>query len=253
MLRRFNYTGRERIKREDVSIALTNAKPLREFDLRLALTEYKLAPEAKVFVEAYEKTALMRFDCGTVGEVKVPGDRKLTVFEGSEVVLFRIKVVDTGQKTILAEADSIIPLLPSESEEKRTPLLPIRGEQLGQRVWEVEFHAGSQDPPTLLINNRISDRTALVRSPEFMALALPAVFREILTRILILEDYAEMEDNEDWKCKWLRVGKQLLQPQLDPPTTSEDRPEWINRVVEAFCNRHLVFDRLVSTGKKEEA
>jgi len=116
MIRRFNYTGRKRILREDVPISLTGSKPIWGFDIDLTrITSYEFPPSARIYVEAYEQASYMRFDFGSVEKIApVSKDaRVLSEFEGSDGVRFRIKVVDASlDAKVLAEADGILPLPP---------------------------------------------------------------------------------------------------------------------------------------------
>ena len=245
MIRRFNYTGRRRIRREDVSIRLTGSRSVRGFEGQVLLGEYGLPPDAKVHIEAYEKTAVMRFRFGTVGSMSPPPEqeRKLLDFEGSDAIQFRVKVVDSGPRAgqLLAEAEGIFPVVPEEREEKRRPLLPTKYTELGEQVWRVEFPESSQSLPILQINSRVPDMTALVRSPLFVSFVLPAVLGEILNRILLVENHTELEDNSDWRSLWLLFGKRLAGG--DPPEDPEDAPEWVDEAVRAFCERQKAYTR----------
>jgi hypothetical protein len=253
MIRRFNYTGKQRIRREDVSIRLTTSKPVRSFEAQLLLGEYGLPGDAKVFIEAYEKTAVMRFPFGAVGSTSPPAGEKLklTEFEGSEAVRFRVKVVDSGGRAgrLLAEAEGIHPVFPEEKDEKRRPLLPVRYEVLGEQVWKVEFPESTQDNPILLVNVKIPDKTALVRSPLFVSLVLPAVLREILNQILLVEEYQELEDGSDWKSLWLRFAKRLAGG--DPPGEGQDPAEWVDAAVAAFCDKQKAHTRYAETQQEQ--
>src|SRR5688572_26183115 len=119
MPRRLNYTNRQKIKRQDVSIRLhRNAQGL-SFNADLRLAEYKLdrvTPPPRVFVEAYRSAAALwkRFDFGRVGTVRAPEDCSLNEFGVAEGVLFRVKVSAVGDDTLgrlVAEADAIRPQL----------------------------------------------------------------------------------------------------------------------------------------------
>src|SRR5438477_4242186 len=141
MIRRFNYTGRKKIVRDDVAIILTSDGSVKGFEANLSAlgdSKYNLPKDARLFVEAYERTAYMRFDFGTTGTITPPPReaRLLTEFEGSNGIRFRVKVVDCAHDAqLLAEADGILPLTPEESEQNKLPLLPVRSEDLGQEVW----------------------------------------------------------------------------------------------------------------------
>jgi hypothetical protein len=244
MLRRFNYTGRKKIAQDDVPVALQGTGASRTFDANLtavADAKYSLPKDARIFVEAYERTAYMRFNFGTVGYLTPPSpeSRLLTEFGDSAAVRFRVKVVHAGNDgQLLAVADGILPLATDETEQNKLPLLPVRSEDLGQEVWRIEFDQGPQNRPVLLINSNAGDKTAIVWSPAFVSLAWPALLREILTRILFVEEDFDLEDEEDWRAMWIQFGRTLLPTHEAPPVDEDDRAEWLSSVVEAFCNRY---------------
>lgn len=240
MIRRFNYTGRKRILREDVPISLTGSKPIWGFDIDLTgITSYEFPPNARIYVEAYEQASYMRFDFGSVEKITpVSKDaRVLTEFEGSDGVRFRIKVVDASlDAKVLAEADGILPLAPEETEQNKLPLLPVRHYDLGQELWRIDFEEGTENRPTLLVNKFIEDRTAFVRSPVFMSLAWPTILREILVRILVVDDYKELDERENWRCLWLNFARTFLPGRPLPPDQDQEAIyEWISDAVSAFC------------------
>jgi hypothetical protein len=93
-IRRLNYTGRKKIRREDVGIALhekPNAPATFDADLS-KLSEYKLPDDAVVSVEARLQTRWMRFPFGTVGAITPAADRTLTEFDSAEGMMFSVKV-----------------------------------------------------------------------------------------------------------------------------------------------------------------
>lgn len=254
MLRRFNYTGRKKLSREDIHIALTGAKPIWAFDADLSkLSDYQLPPDARVFVEAYEQAAYMRFDFGTVGSLIAPEApaRVLTEFEGSDNVHFRVKVVDpSAEAKLLAEADGILPLSQEEEDQKKLPLLPVRHQDLGQELWRIEFPEDTQSVPTLLVNVQIADRTAFVRAPAFMSLAWPSILREILTRVLKVENISSFDENDDWMGRWLQFARSLV-PGLAAPKNPDTADEWISSVVSAFAQKFTLLSKFQQEEKED--
>ena len=246
MIRRYNYTGRKAINRSDANVAIEE-NPLR-FHAALALGDYKLPADARVFVEAYRQTNWMRFDFGTVGTVKVPGDLRLSEFDTREGILFRVRVTATAnpEGRLLAEADQVSPVhhITETGEESREPLLPIKPADLGEEVFRVDF----DDRPLLLINNQFGDWRALAHSPFFVCMALPQALREILTRLLRVEQHFDTEDPSNWRARWLMFAAAL--PGSSDPPEEEDKDrfdDWINDAVAAFArmqgmkNRFNVF------------
>jgi hypothetical protein len=236
MIRRFNYTDRLRIRRSDVRIVLREQQGRLEFDADLrALADYDLAPDSFVFVEAYRQTNWMRFSFGQVGAITPASSRVLSQFDSPHGILFRVKVTPNGDvHTLLAEADRIPLAHPEQSEGERTPLLPVIPRKLGEEIYRLDF---SDDRPLLLINSEAGNYANIGKSPAFVSLVYPAVFREILIRVLLVERHDD-DNSDDWKSQWIRFA--LLHPGLgDLPDRDEleDRSDWIEKAVSAFAKR----------------
>lgn len=242
MIRRFNYTGRKLIDRADAQIVIEEA-PLR-FRARLQLDGYRLPKDARVFVEAYRQTTWIRFDFGTVSAVAPPDDCTLSSFEIRDGVLFRVKVTAASGSAIgrlLAEADQLPPVQSDDTDEPREPLLPVRGQDLGQEIFRVDY-TGSR--PILLINNTVGDWRALARSPSLTCLIYPHVLREVLTRIIQVEQHYELEPESDWRAQWLHFASQIPGGSEPPEDKNQDEAhDWIDGIVAAFGRMHHTADR----------
>lgn len=251
MKRTLNYTGRKAINHDDARISLrTQPGGQTSFDAQLSLAEYELPPEAPVFIEAYRQTTWMRFPWGTAGDIQPPDTRNLSEFETPDEILFRVKVVSRQvQGRLIAEADCIRPCDPGDDDEARIPLLPVKPQDLGDEAWKVEF----QSPVTrLLVNVSFGDVHSVARSPEFRALVYPAALRTILDRALC-ERYANGDlpsagEPEEWQNRWIRFCKRLpgMDADLDPFDLEEveQRQDWIDESVRAFCRREGLRDSL---------
>jgi len=238
MIRRFNYTGRVLIRRPDTRVTLTNAEPQFAFDVDLNLASYNLPPEARVFFEAYRQTTWMRFDFGRVGAIQRPDDRRLIEFDSPEGILFRVKVTAPGDRhTLLAEADRIPLVKTEEQETPRTPLLPVKPQKLGDEIYRLDF-SSPENRPLLLINSDAGEYSLIARAPAFMSLVYPAVFREVLTRVLVIDQHDDYDNPEDWRSQWVRFA--MLSPglgEIPKPDETEDRLDWIENAVSAFAKR----------------
>ncbi len=239
-VRRFNFTGRQSIKWQDAQITLyeQDRTAPAQFDADLDLTSYELEGNAGVYVEAYRQSVLMRFPYGTVDRVLPPSDRLLTGFDSANDVLFRVKVtsVETPQGLLLAEASGIRPRRPDQIEESRMPLLPVRPDpDLERQIYRLEF----SDHTTLLINPNVGNWPELARQPGFIALVYPAVLREILTRILVADQFKELDDPGNWQSQWLNYAMRLPGV-IEIPDDIEDKDacyDWVEEAVQSFCRR----------------
>jgi hypothetical protein len=248
-IRRLNYTGRKRLSRADLSITLyERPSGPAAFDIDLsALPRYELPADALVFVEARLRTRWMRFAFGSVGALASPADRRLTEFDSTDGVLFSVKVTSASGRPglMLAEAERIPVRRPGEGDERRTPLLPVKPDDIGNEVYRVDF---SGPAPTLLLNRAAGDKDTLARSPLFMSLVYPAVFREILNRIVYVEGLADADDDGDsWESRWLTFAQSLPGVGAVPEAEeSESLDHWIDGAVASFAKAQNMLDRFTA-------
>lgn len=245
MKRTFNYTGRKRIRREGISITLTrqNGRVVSFVVDRLDLDGLELPSDAKVYVEAYYRTELKRFDFGTVGD-RVSPSTDLTDMAYPENLKFRILVVNPLDGKLLAHADRIAPEEPAE----RRSILPVEFKDLDNEIWRVEYE-GDEGAPILCINNKIPNIQNIAKQdPQFLIYVYPAVVREILTHMVFIEGF---DQSVDWHRDWIRFSSSLnvqCPKSLDPQDNNLDKKiaheiakewvDWVDKVVSAFSNQY---------------
>jgi hypothetical protein len=244
-IRRFNYTGRTKIKLEDSMITILSENGKLEFDAQLSLDEYKFSSDARIFIEAYRQTSFMRFDCGKIGRIKLPADRGLHEFDYPEGILFRIRVTspDEPEGLLIGEADQIRPGIPDQIEQETFSLLPVKSDDsLGDQIFRVDF----SDYPILLINSQLGDWRSVCKAPVFISLAYPDILRQILVYILQVDEYTDTEDPQSWRSQWLRLASSLPSVgSLSPEDDAEMYEEWIESAVSSFCRKFRVTDKFM--------
>jgi hypothetical protein len=191
----------------------------------------------------------MRFPFGRVGAIVPSEDRRLVEFEAADGVLFRVRVTSAAGRhgVMLAEADRISARRPEEVEEYRTSLLPVRSCDLDQEVWRVDFNDG----PVLLINKSL-DKHAVANSHFFQSLVYPQAMREILTRILLLEDFPNREDHDDWRTQWLNFAESLPGVGETQEEDTDRFEDWIDSAVASFARRHGLLGLFATFWQREE-
>jgi hypothetical protein len=98
----------------------------------------------------------------------------------------------------------------------------------------------------LLINKAAGDKDAIVRSPLFMSIVYPAALREILNRIVLVEEYDDPDDDgESWQARWLKFATALPCVGPVPPKEDGDREQWIDDAVAAFAKQQAMLDRFI--------
>jgi hypothetical protein len=253
MLRKLNFTERAKIPRAAVHIALRRESDgVLAFDPSLDLSTLAAPKGSRVYIEAHYRTSYMRFDCGTLGDLVFPDNRRLAEIDSTNVVRFRVKVVDntTDERRIVAAADDITVSAESADGGARVSLLPVEFRDLGDVPWCVQFEASG---PVLELNNRIDGIERLARNDAaFFALVYPAAVREILTRILVVDEYEPADEADEWWSLWLRWARDLTDAPL-PEGDDDDRSAWIGEVVAGFCGRHRLIEKMHPRNGEEGA
>jgi hypothetical protein len=247
MIRKLNYTKRKKVARERVDIKLYNVGGIRSFDAVIDLDDLRLPSESRIYVEPYFKTSFMRFSFGTVGHQIPPVNRELHSLPDSDIVLFRVKVVDEAGETgkILALADGVPPSNLKDAPINKSGILPVNfdAEDLGEEIWRLNMNG---DIPVLDINRRIDERKELVRSGAFVALVYPNVVRMIAYDLAGV--YEEFSDGSmDWQGQWIRFIREVLGvtygPDIyavqddDEEEIDRKKDEWASFVSQAFCRK----------------
>jgi hypothetical protein len=244
MIRKFNYTGRKKIRRSDVRIdLLRDDNNRRYFNISLHLADLELPETARVFVEAYHRSGYQRFDIGTAGKLRIPDYRTLGSISASALPLFRVKVVDktSSHGRILASVDKVRPASVDDQPVGSRSMLFVEFEDLGHAVWQLDLDG---DWPVLKLNLTI-DEISLIASSDnrFLSLVYPEVLRQILTRILMVDEHTDPDCDDDWPSLWLKLASSL--PGMSAPTqiSKAGRLAWIENAVDAFGANFNMLDK----------
>lgn len=243
-IKRMAYTGRKRIRHEDIDIQLRqDGNGKNGFTVSLSLSSYTLPAGANVCIEAYLQTFWERFELGTAGEYQIGSPRFFPFqrFSIPDGVLFRVKVTDTGSRfgVLLAEAHSIRPKSPDDSPDNRRPILSVRPEALENELYRLDL----TNWPTLCINDKLVNWKETAQSPYVRSLVYPAVIRQIATHLFINGFFSEETDDECWQGMWVKYLRDLVHFDFNMDKSeqlSEDWDsisEWIDAAVSEFANR----------------
>jgi len=243
MKRVLNFTERKRIKRKNVSIQFIrqNGKVVGFTLEKLDLNDLDLPNYAKIYIEAYYRTELKRFDLGTINSFTLPYSGDLKDIAYSENSKFRILVIDPSDLKILAHADKISP---DEIAGKRA-ILPVEFTDLGNEIWRVEYE-GDEGAPILMINREIPNiQNIAKKDPQFLLYVYPAVLREILIHIVFVDKIdSTTEPTVGWHRDWLKFTQQLgveIPESLSIENDNFNRDdilEWISNCITKFCNKY---------------
>jgi hypothetical protein len=241
MIRKFNYTGRKKLKRQRVDISVADERPYKSFTATLDLKGLGLPDDAKVYIEPYYKSSFMRFPFGTVSNPQTPKNTILTDIPSTSIIRFRVKVVDETTKLgrIIRVADKIKPKNLEESGNRMSILYIDWDKDLDQQIFRIVF---DHEYPCLEINKRIENAKELVKSDQvFRSLVFPVAVRQVGYKIVNTWGDFEEEDSS-WQATWLKFIKDVLKVNVDVEF-DEDRSEdeinhWVEEIVAAFCRKN---------------
>lgn len=238
MIRRFNYTKRQRIEKQNIDI-VHDAEDSSDsgFSATLDLNDMDLPPDAQIVIEAKRERSSRRFHWGTVASPLPPQDSRLTDLPPNPS--FRVMVVAAdGSGRLLALADH----LKARRAGGTDSLLWLEEKDLGKEVWRLDF--GEQGNPTMFVNENISGISEAVRQDDaFRSLVIPEALRAILTRALIIDDCDPDDDAGPWN-EWLDFVHEFYENNI--PVASDDereeaneRRDWIDEAVDAFAKQRF--------------
>jgi hypothetical protein len=99
--------------------------------------------------------------------------------------------------------------------------------------------------PILKINDKVQIGVdQFLMNPVCRATYAPAVMRQVLQRILLIDRFVGDEDDpDDWRQRWLRFAFSLTgctAPEFVDSDSVEAIESWVDDVVEAFCRSSRV-------------
>jgi hypothetical protein len=245
MLTTINFTNRFKINKQQVKFVTYEASDgVLEFDVDLdSLPKENFSDDAKIYIEAHANITRQIFDCGTVANFKLPTNRRLDELDRSSSPAFSLKIVEesNGMARILASGEQF---KANDDPNKEVELLPVVSHPLGEVPWKVDF---SLSPHELIINSAIPNGIELLKTDTlFMALILPAAFKEILTYYLFVGN----EDHDENSKNWMFLAESFGGKKPDDDDFAI-KNAWVEEVITAFCKQYRWTEGLVSKVKED--
>ncbi len=242
--RRFNYTGRRKITRDRVHVAVLPGDPSPELTAKVELDGMEFDPTDRVVVEVYLQSVIERVELGTVAAPRVVVAAPLSRFEDIEGLRCRIKVIaDDGPEPGLIRgiADKLQPEGPDTPGNGRALLPFITDPGLGQRVWRLDT---SEDTPVVHVNPMEGGWRSIVRSPTFSSLVLPEILEKV-ARWVAANRLGDEEEGPlaDWASFFAGLGAEV--DALVQTTPAEELDVIVEDVVRRFCAQHRFTEKLM--------
>ena len=246
---RFNFTGRKRIPEAEAQIHVIKEDVTH---LKVVLEQTFTSSGRNIYdgndivmLEAIRRTKLRRCSLGTVGELQKDTIADFPDFPNGKEVYYRLRIVDPVTHKLKGLAKT---LKDADREQKPTDvesLLPVAlsqsEDELGNLFWKVKFES---EEPILIITSKKFNSYEPVKSPEFRALVLPEVLREVLIYTFIHS--AASGHFPEWEEKWKKFVNVNLGvgggPEKEPEALDEnyiqETMQWINDAVRSFADKY---------------
>lgn len=253
MSRRFNFTGRVKILREDVKIILEPRGNRLICNAYLQLGDYKLKPDAQVVVVAQRGRALrIRHEWGLAGKAfaadGASSEFDITSMGDPEDVRFRVLVVEPGSCRLLATAEGVEAHNTQDDQTPQRSLLPIVMRDLQGGVWELE---NMDETPTLVLDKTLGTKQEIKSSPVLLSL-LPGVIRTILIYLAYEQQDSGNDDENDAgegssSGMWLEQGEKWAgYPYPSNAEQHREIDEWAQKAVTGFCREKKLRSNLAN-------
>lgn len=250
MLRRFNYTNRKKIPKENIEILLKSVGNKTYFSATLIKEGLKFPGDARVYIEPNYGPDYLRFDFGKFENLIQPNDTDISELKKvSDKIFFRIKIVDeTEEEGLLLGYADIYNIGDDDAPKGKESILPVNAVKMEtNEIWRMNFNA-SDSIPILEINNAIEGIREIAKGDRiFIGLVYPAAVRQIFEHIAFeLKDF-EIE-GDTWNSKWMKFSYLILGVSNIPNNSDDEQEceEWIDAVVKAFCVRNKIFENYLT-------
>jgi len=243
-MKRFNFTGRKKILREDIVIRLRgefHERPV--VDVSVDLADYQLSPESTVFLEGQSKTRFSRKELGRVSPSVRRNAISLEQFDDAEGLSFRVKVVDKRRGLLEAIAENVKPHdKDNKPDQNHKSILPVSSADLSSygALWRINY---DDQNATLQVEQELGSKDQVVRSLLFRGFILPAAMRQILAKIVYGDWDPELSDPDELSTRWLLFARQLGAGVPDENT--DDHEGWLDDAVRLISGQISVRNQII--------
>ena len=249
MRRRIRLTGRRQLAltsvdakffdmgdRKLVSMTIANPVPFRE-----------MPESARIKLRLFENKFSETLEFGTIGEMKTTAEITNGAFAVPSCQL-RVVASDGDRKGLLLGSTNPWNLRTdgdNKSGKASEGILFFQPYDIAPRTWKLDIR--EDDFPVVYVDKSIPDARTWVRNdPVFVSCVLPAIVREIFEDILA----ENTQPDQAWANDWLNWADTLMRSKAVPWSDGrKQKQEWINDLLDSFCQRHgtlnLLVDRLL--------
>lgn len=245
MRRKINFTGRRKIPRSMIGLAVGVNSGERSVSCIARIEKSIVADsDGRVILEAYSGAQVERRDLGTIGEpIDIAADRTILQSLGG-TPRFAVKVLAADSARILASAIGLVPEDNDTGGQKALLPMVLTKMNLPWRVGFPDEGDDTSDGPILYVSDRIPGGTTRLQNDEaFLALVLPTAVEQISAEVV-----AFGRPTEGWQERWYKrilIGLAGEFDNLQPDDDEFDsvRNDWAARTAEEFCQKFGLVER----------
>ena len=247
MRRRIRLTGRRQLSRSAVNVKVVILPHKRLLTLGIVDPKsfHDFPSESKVTVRLVENKIVELVDFGTLGAQRPAVELKNSSFSAPSCQL-RVASTDADRPgLLLGSTDTWTLQTDNDSEVGRSKkgILNFQPKNTAPRTWKLDIR--DNDYPVVYVDERIPDPRGWARTdPMFVSTSLPSILSEIFDEILDQDTPSDV----DWMADWLRWADTLMTGKIPPSkdATRREKKDWIEDLVDTFCQRHRVADKLLA-------
>lgn len=244
MRRTIRLTGRRQLDRKSAAIAIreVGGKKLLTFTFADEKAFKGFPASARLQVRLDENKQLELIDLGTVGSPKTAVELENQNYIDPTCMLRVAKADGENFGVLLGSTGSW--RLQSDNPNQNggvRGLLNFLPGKIAPRTWKLNIDENAH--PIIQVDSRIPDPRSWAKSdPVFVGTIMPAVIHQIFDDILCHDNPQDFE----WMRDWLQWADGLMtgEPLPEKPDVAERR-KWIDALIDSFCQRHKLSDRIV--------
>lgn len=236
------FLGRVKIAAKDIYLTVHRDVVPHVVKVKVDFSHYTLPSGSRVFLDAKQMDTV-RFNLGTVATHTTEAIFDITkIPEGNTT--YEIVVVDENSARKIADGQARIHNHPSDPNGgNSSPLLPVDGTiGLEGVIWRIDYDAsgqeGATDAPVLRIDAEAcqSNPTGFIAKPELSTLILPAAMATVLTKIILVDEYAYEPASARWQNGWIRFASKIMKTTPPSPKDPEEAAQWIDEACAKFAS-----------------
>lgn len=245
MRRRIRLTGRRQLSRSSISVKVITLPHKRLLAFSVAdPNAFRVFPrDAKIKLRLVENKIAEVIDFGTIADQKNAAEIKNASFSAPSCQLRIASTASERQGLLLGSTDTWTLQIENDTEGDRSKkgILNFQPMKTAPRSWKLDIR--DDDYPVVYVDDRIPDPRSWARTdPVFVSCVLPGIISKVFDDIFEQDSPADIP----WMLDWIRWGEMLMPGRELPKDSAQDKKDWVEHLVDTFCLRHYVADKLLT-------